>query len=129
MQTVEEILEGDYQFVLVSGDYFDCPSCNPGASLGAKTFYDEEALLNYILSNVGSDRMETIWVIDSYGNGDMAKYCNIKTKTSWHNVARLEFTLPITGPVIIMKDKDGKWIIADKEYTILYAQGYITEDE
>ena len=117
--TLEEILEGDYKFVLISGDYFDCPSCNPGASFSANTFYDEKELLQYIRDNTNTERMEAIWVLDNYCTGHMIKYCDITTSTGDHNVYKLEFNLPKAGEVIIQK-VDGIWTVMDKEYTILY---------
>ena len=120
---IKDILESDYKFVLISGDYFDCPSCNPGASLGANTFWDEKQLLEYICANTNKKRMEAIWLIDSYGNGDMVKYCDIYTKTGFHNVVNLEFQLPQTGTVIIHQGDNG-WQVADEAYRTLYANNY-----
>jgi hypothetical protein len=117
---LKEILESDYKFVLINGDYFDCPSCNPTTSFNANTFYDEKELLEHILKRAGSDRMEAIWVLDSF-NGDMVKYCDIETKASFHNVSSMEFTLPEKGKVIIFKDKGG-WAVAKEGYTVLYGR-------
>lgn len=119
-EELKEMLEGDYTFVLISGDYYDCPSCNPGATFYANTFYDEKALLEHIAINVGKERMEAIWLLDHWGTGHMVKYCDIKTKTGGHNVQELNFPLPLAGEVIVLKDASGKWVVADKEYTILY---------
>ena len=83
-EALEDILEGDYKFVLISGDYFDCPSCNDTTSFSASTFFDEADLLKHILSVVGKDRLEAIWVLDCYGSGNMVKYCDIKTKAGMH---------------------------------------------
>ncbi len=118
---LKEMLESEeYSFVLVSGDYFDCPSCNDSTAFNAKTFYNEEELLKYILAGVGSERMEAIWLIDVYRTGHLVKYCDIRTKTGGHNVQELNFPLPQAGEVIVLKDAQGKWVVADKEYTILY---------
>jgi hypothetical protein len=115
---LKEALESDYKFVLISGDYFDCPSCNPSTSFNATTFWDEKALLEHIVKFVNSDRMEAIWLIDS-DTGDMIKYCDIETDTGHHNVKSLKFELPKQGKVLIHKE-NGIWKIADKEYMVLY---------
>ena len=117
---LKEILEGDFKYVLISGDYFDCPSCNPSTSFNANTFWDEKALLEHMVKFAGKDRMETIWVLDSY-SGDMAKYCDIITKAGYHNVINMEFELPEKGKVIIHKE-DGGWKVADEGYTVLYGK-------
>jgi hypothetical protein len=116
---LEDILQGYYAFVLVSGEYFDCPSCNPGTSLMAKSFYDEQDLIKGILDNAGKDRMEAIWLIDNYRDGDMVKYCDIDTETSNHNVRLMRFHLPIAGKIVIHKEK-GVWRVADPAYLLLY---------
>lgn len=116
---LKEILDSDYKFVLISGEYFDCPSCNPGASFSANTFYDENDLLKHILENVNKDRMEALWLIDSYGDGDMVKYCDIETFTGHHNVRKLKFKLPQKGTVVIHQDNKG-WKVADDAWLLLY---------
>lgn len=105
-EALKDILEGDYKFVLISGEYFDCPSCNDTTSFNASTFFDESALLKHILSVVGKDRLEAIWVLDCYGSGNMVKYCDIKTKAGGHRVQKIEFDLP-SGRVIIVSNKGG----------------------
>lgn len=117
-EALEDILEGDYKFVLISGDYFDCPSCNDITSFSASTFFDEADLLKHILSVVGKDRLEAIWVLDCYGSGNRVKYCDIKTKTSTHRVQKIEFDLP-SGRVIVVSDKDGFRQLSSEE-VVLY---------
>lgn len=116
---LKDILEGDYKFVLISGNYFDCPSCNPDASLSASTFYDEKDLLKHILEHVNHDRMEAIWLIDHYGDGDMVKYCDIETRTGFHNVRALKFKLPQKG-IVLIHQEEGQWKVADPAYLLLY---------
>ena len=117
---IKETLEDDYKFVLISGDYFDCPSCNNSTSFNANTFYDEKALLEYMVANTNVERMERIYLLGSY-SGELVKYCEIETSTGRHNVAKLEFELPQTGKVIIHKE-NGVYKIADKGYTALYGK-------
>ena len=117
---LKELLESDYKFVLISGDYFDCPSCNDTTSFTAETFYDEKALLEHVIKWAGRLRMETIWVLDSY-NGDMLKYCDINTDVGGHRVYKMEFDLPERGKVIIHQE-NGAWKIADEGYMVLYGK-------
>jgi len=116
--TLMNILNGDYQLILVSGPYFDCPTCNDSTSFIPTTFWDEKELLNHILENVSKDRMGSIYVIDS-DNGDIVKYSDIITEASNHRVTKLKFSLPIKHNVII-HSKFGKWEIADDAYLLLY---------
>jgi len=118
MDKLKEILEGDYKFVLIEGDYFDCPSCNPTTSFSANTYYDEKELLEYMVKMAGSMRMDAIYVLDSYG-GDLAKYCEIYPVVGGHNVQRLSFHLPEKGDVIILRDNGG-FRLADDAEIILY---------
>lgn len=105
-EALKDILEGDYKFVLISGDYFDCPSCNDTTSFNASTFFDEKDLLKHILEVVGKDRLEAIWVLDCYGSGNMVKYSDIITKAGGHRVHQIQFDLP-SGRVIIVQEKGG----------------------
>lgn len=105
-ENLKEILEGDYHLVLISGDYHDCPSCNDGATLIPTPFWDETALLKHMLEQAGKEKMTAIWISDSWGDGDMYKYCDIKTTTGHHNVQKMEFDLP-SGHVIIVNGKEG----------------------
>lgn len=117
-EKLKEILEGDYKFVMIDGDYFDCPSCNDVTSFNATTYYDEKSLLEYMVKFAGRNRMEAIWLIDS-DNGDMVKYCDIDTSTGFHNVSRMSFHLPEKGEVIILKGEHG-FRLADDAEIILY---------
>jgi hypothetical protein len=105
-EALKDILEGDYKFVLISGEYFDCPSCNDITSFSALTFFDEKDLLKHILAVVGKDRLEAIWVLDCYCSGNMVKCCDIKTSTGFHKIAKIELDLP-EQQVIIETDKAG----------------------
>lgn len=118
--SLKEILEGDYQFVLIMGDYYDCPSCAPGATLSAYTHYDEKTLVDEMLKYAGSCKMVSIYVLD-IDFGDMEKYCNIETTTGHHNVVKMEFDLPNAGHVIIHQEK-GKWVVAGPAHTVLYGK-------
>lgn len=117
-EALKDILEGDYKFVLISGDYFDCPSCNDTTSFNASTFFDEKDLLKHILEVVGKDRLESIWVLDCYGSGNMVKYCDIATKAGMHRVQKIEFDLP-SGRVIIRLEKEGYRQLTPEE-VVLY---------
>ena len=112
-------MEGDYHFVLISGDYHDCPSCNDGATLIPTSFWDEKSLLEYVMKHVGSEKMTAIWIIDSWGDGHMYKYCDITTEAGGHRVQQIEFDLP-SGRVIIVQDKGG-YRRLDPTETVLYA--------
>lgn len=122
--TLKEILEGDYKFVLISGDYFDCPSCNNSTSFQTDTFWDEKALLEHIMKRVGADRMEAIWVLDS-DNGDMAKFSEIDTKAGFHRVLKLEFDLP-SGHIVIEMN-NGKYELLSPAGTLLYGNANTTK--
>lgn len=117
---LEEILESDYKFVLIMGDYFDCPTCNPFTSFSAYTHYDEKSLLEEMLKFAGHARMEFIYVLDS-DTGELQKYCDIDTKVGGHRVINMQFKLPKHGNIIIHQ-QDGKWVVADETYTVLYGR-------
>jgi hypothetical protein len=116
---LKDILETDYGLILMSGEYGDCPCCDPVACLTPKYFFTEESLLKEILKHTNVDRMESIWLVDSYGKGDMIEYSHIETVLGFHNVTSLKFNLPKAGRIVIYKEK-GVWKVADKAYLILY---------
>jgi len=103
-ERLKDILDGDYKFVLIQGDYFDCPSCNDTTSFYTTTCYDEKELLKIIEKDVGSSYLRSIWVLDHYNTGDMVKYCDITTKTGSHQVQEIEFQLPVEGHIILVRD-------------------------
>ena len=119
-QELKDILDSDYGFVLISGSYFDCPSCNPSTCFEANTFYDEKQLLEHITKMTGLDYMKSIWLIDRYSDGHMAKFCDIETSTGYHSVSKLEFDLP-SGRVIIEKTNEG-YKVASPAKTVLDGQ-------
>ncbi len=117
IQTANEILESDFHYVLIMGEYHDCPTCNDSATLQAHTHWDEKSLLKEMCEKADNYKMTAIWVIDTC-NGDMAKYCDIETYASFHRVHKLEFKLP-TGQVMIVHGDTG-WKVADPAEMILY---------
>lgn len=102
--SLKDILEGDFRFVLVHGEYYDCPTCNDGASMYTSNYYDEKDLLQGILKVVGTDKLLGIWVLDD--NGNMLKYSDIHTSVASHRVTKIAFDLP-SGRVIIVQEKGG----------------------
>lgn len=117
-EALEDILEGDYKFVLISGDYFDCPSCNDITSFNASTFYDEKELLNHIRKVIGSDYLKALYVLDS-DNGRLEHYSDITTKAAGHKVTEIQFDLP-SGRVMMVLEKGG-YRQLDPAEVILYA--------
>lgn len=115
---LKDILEGDFKYVLIEGDYFDCPSCNPTTSFSTTTHWDEKTLLDHMVKWAGRQRMEAIWVLDSY-NGNMQKYCDIETRSSFHRVHTMAFKLPEKGDTMIIADKGG-YRLADDAEMVLY---------
>jgi len=116
-EDLKELLESDYKFVLISGDYFDCPSCNPSTSFQADTFFDEDHLLKHMVERAGSDRMEAIWILDCWNTGNMIKFCDIDTRTGGHKVYKMEFDLP-SGHYMIEYDQGG-YKLASPAKTVL----------
>lgn len=118
---LQEALRGDYTLTIVHGQYFDCPSCDGGVgSFYAKSFYTEADLIDFVIDKASSDQFKDIY-LTTWGDGNLVKYSTVKTKTGFHSVSEINFDLPETGKVIIVKSKDG-YKIADKSYTVLYGQ-------